>query len=377
MLHLLVKNLLRNKRRTILTGSSVALSIFLLASLSLVYRAMGHAPESGESRLRLITERSPGINLMLPVSYLERIENVPGVVAVTPMNWIGAYYRDPSNSFANFAVNADTLFNVFSEVKIPPGEVAAFKRDRTGAVVGKRLADKYGWRIGDRITLLGSIYGFQPELTLRGIYTGSDENQLFFHWDYFNEAVGQLNRAEVFWIRVNNPKSVESVEKAIDGMFRDSPAETLTQPEPVALMSFIQGLGNVRGAVLLVGTAVIFAVLLIVSNSMALSVRERFPEAAVMRSLGFTPRQVVRLFVSESLILSLAGGLVGGLAAYTLFRILGVTQLQGEVYIDLRMHLETLLLSFSLALLIGFAASWWPARQASHANIAKALRFVG
>jgi putative ABC transport system permease protein len=377
MLRLVVKNLLRNKRRTILTGSSVAISIFLLASLGMVYRAMGHAPETGESRLRLVTMRSPGLNLLLPVSYLQRIEKVPGVAAVTPMNWIGAYYRDPSNSFANYAVGADRLFDVFSEVKIPSDEVAAFKRDKTGAVTGKRLAGKYGWKIGDRITLLGSIYGIQPELTLRGIYTGSDENQLFFHWDYFNEIVGRLNRAEIFWIRVDKPQSVESVETTIDAMFRNSPAATLTQLEPVALMSFITALGNVRGAILLVGTAVIFAVLLIVSNTMALSIRERFPEAAVMRSLGFRPGQIVQLFVIESLLLSLAGGLIGCLAAYAFFRILGVTQLQGQIYMDLRMHPETLLLSFSLALLIGIAASCWPAYQAAHANIARALRFVG
>jgi putative ABC transport system permease protein len=377
MLRLLLKNLLRNTRRTILTSSSVAVSIFLLASLALVYRAMGSAPATGESRLRLVTMRHPGMNLLLPVSYLQRIQKVPGVAAVSPMNWIGAYYRDRSNSFANYAVEADRLFDVFSEVKIPSSEVAAFKRDQTGAVVGKRLADKYGWKIGDRVTLLGSIYGIQPELTLRGIYTGSDENQLFFHWDYFNELVGRLNRAEVFWIRVNSPESVEPVEKAIDSMFRDSPAATLTQLEPVALMTFITALGNVRGAVLLIGTAVIFAVLLIVSNTMALSVRERVPEAAVMRSLGFRPRQIIQLFVSESVVLSLAGGLVGCVAAYTLFRTLNITQLQGVIYIDLRMRADTLLLSFFVALLIGVAASGWPAYRASRANIARALRFVG
>ena len=377
MVRLIFKNLLRNKRRTILTGSSVAISIFLLASLAMVYRAMGTAPQMGESRLRLVTMRSPGMNLLLPVSYLQRIASVPGVVAVTPMNWIGAYYRDRSNSFANYAVGADKLFDVFAEVKIPAQQIKDFKQDRTGAVVGRRLAEKYGWKIGDHITLLGSIYGIQPELTLRGIYEGSDENQLFFHWDYFNEAVGRLNRAEVFWSRVDSPKSIEPVEKAIDGMFRNSSAGTLTQPEPVALLSFITGLGNVRGAILLIGSAVLFAVLLIVANTMALSVRERIPEAAVLRSLGFRPRLVLGLFVSESLILSLAGGLFGSLTAYVLFRLLAVTQLQGAIYIDLRMHPETALMSFSVALLIGLAASWWPALRASHTNIARALRFVG
>lgn len=377
MWHLIIKNLLRNKRRTFLTSTSVAVSLFLLSSLAMVYYAMGHPPQSGASRLRLVTMRMTGMNLLMPVSYLQKIKQVPGVVAVSPMNWIGAYYQDPGNTFANYAVDAQALFKVFAEVKIPPEQVKAFQRDRTGAVAGRRLAEKYGWKIGDRITLLGSIYGFDPQLTLRGIYTGSDEKQLFFHWDYFNEAIGRRNRAEAFWMRVDSPDSVGRVEKTIDGMFRNTPAETRTQVEPVALMTMISMLGNVRGTILLIGSAVVFAVLLIVANTMALSIRERIPEAAVMRSLGFRPHQIVGLFVAESLLLSLAGGVIGCLGAQILFRSIGVTQLGGAVYLDLRMHPGTLALSFSFALLIGVAASCWPAYRASRVNIAKALRFVG
>jgi putative ABC transport system permease protein len=377
MWRLIVKNLLRNKRRTFLTSSSVAISLFLLTSLGMVYRAMGHPPSTEASRLRLVTMRLTGMNMMMPVSYWQKIRQVPGVAAVTPMNWIGAYYQDPGNTFANYAVDAQTLFKVFAEVKIPPDQAAAFQQDRTGTVVGKRLAEKYHWKLGDRITLLGSVYGFDPQLTLRGIYTGSDENQLFFHWDYFNEAIGRLNRAEAFWMRVESADDVERVEKTIDDMFRNTPAETRTQIEPVTLMTMISMLGNVRGTILVIGSAVVFAVLLIVANTMALSIRERIPEAAVMRSLGFRPRQIVELFVAESLLLSLAGGLVGCLAADILFRAIGVTQLAGAVYLDLRMHPGTLVLSFSLALLIGVAASCWPAYRASRVNIAKALRFVG
>jgi putative ABC transport system permease protein len=377
MWRLIVKNLLRNKRRTFLTSSSVAISLFLLTSLGMVYRAMGHPPSSEASRLRLVTMRLTGMNLLMPLSYLDRIEKVPGVAAVTQMNWIGAYYQDPGNTFANYAVDADKLFQVFAEVKIPPEQEAAFKQDRTGAVVGKRLAEKYHWKLGDRITLLGSVYGIEPQLTLRGIYTGSDENQLFFHWDYFNESIGRRNRVEAFWMRAASAGDVDRVEKTIDDMFRNTPAETRTQIEPVTLMTMISMLGNVRGTILVIGSAVVFAVLLIVANTMALSIRERIPEAAVMRSLGFRSGQIVQLFVAESLLLSLAGGLIGCLGAEMVFRSIGVTQLAGAVYLDLRMHLPTLILSFSLAFVIGVAASCWPAYRASRVNIAKALRFVG
>jgi putative ABC transport system permease protein len=374
---LLFKNLARNPRRAVLTGSSVAVSLFLLSSLGMVYSALGRAPESGASRLRLYTMRSTGMNLLLPISDWQRIQTVPGVVAVTPMNWIGAYYQDPSQTFANFAVDADTLFNVFSEVKIPAAQVAAFQRDRTGAVAGKRLADKYHWKPGDRITLLNSIYGFDPQLTLRGIYTGSDENQLFFHWDYFNESVGRLNRAEGYWVRVRSADDLPRVSRAIDDLFRNTSAETRTETEPVALLNFIAVLGNVRAVILVIGSAVLFAILLIVANTMALAIRERLPEAAVLRSLGFRPAQIVELFVGEALIITLAGGILGCAAAEILYRALAITQFRGAIYIDLNMRPQTLVLSLLLTLLIGLGASLWPALQAARVNIARALRFVG
>ncbi len=377
MWRLLLKNLARNPRRAVLTGASVAVSIFLLTSLAVVYAAMGRAPESGSSRLRLYTMRSTGMNLLLPISYWPRIKGVHGVAAVTPINWIGAYYQDPSQTFANFAVDADTLFDVFSEVKILPAQVVAFERDRTGAVVGRSLAEKYHWKIGQRITLLHSIYGFDPQLTLRGIYTGSDENQLFFHWNYFNESTGRLNLAEGYWIRVDGPDDVARVSKAVDALFRNTPAETRTQTEGTVLLNFIAVLGNVRAVVLVIGSAVLFAILLVVANTMALAIRERLPEAAVLRSLGFRPAQIVRLFVGEALLITLAGGVLGAAAAEILYGSLGITQLRGAIYIDLRMRPETLLLSLAITLLIGLGASLWPALQAARINISRALRYVG
>jgi putative ABC transport system permease protein len=374
---LLFRNLARNRRRAVLTGSSVAVSLFLLSSLVMVYSALGRAPGTGAGRLRLYTIRSTGMNLLLPISYWQRIKDVPGVIAVTPMNWIGAYYQDPSQTFANFAVDADTLFKVFSDVKIPAAEVAAFEQDRTGAVVGKRLAEKYHWKLGQRITLLDSVYGFNPQLTLRGIYTGSDENQLFFHWDYFNEADGRLNLAEGYWSRVASAADVPRVSKAIDALFRDTPAETLTQPEPVALLNFIATLGNVRAVILVIGSAVLFAILLIVANTMALAIRERLPEAAVLRSLGFRPAQIVELLVGEALMVTMAGGILGSVAAEILYRVLAITQFRGAIYIDLRMRPQTLALSLVITLLIGLGASLLPALQAARVNIARALRYVG
>jgi len=377
MWRLVLKNLFRNKRRTFLTFASVAVSLFLLSSLAVVYTALGKPFEGTEASPRLMVRRSTGIVFSLPVSYGARIATVPGVAACTPMNFFGAYYKDPSNYFANFAIGPETIFEVYNEGKLPPEQLEAFKRERVAAVAGRQLAEKYHWKIGDRITLLGSFYGINPELVLRGIYAGSDENMFFFHWDYLNEALGRLNLVNNYWIRVDRPESAARVAQAIDAMFRNSPFETKTETESEFLLGFISMLGNVRGIILLIGSAVMFAILFIVANSMAMSIRERIPEAAVMRSLGFRARHIAALFVSESLIVTLAGWLVGCGGAKLLFDALGLSRIGQVAFADLRMRPETVIFILVLALVAGSLASGWPAYRAARVNLAEALRFVG
>jgi len=377
MWRLVLKNLFRNKRRTFLTFASVAVSLFLLSSLAVVYTALGKPFEGTEASPRLMVRRSTGIVFSLPVSYGARIATVPGVAACTPMNFFGAYYKDPSNYFANFAIGPETIFEVYNEGKLPPEQLEAFKRERVAAVAGRQLAEKYHWKIGDRITLLGSFYGINPELVLRGIYAGSDENMFFFHWDYLNEALGRLNLVNNYWIRVDRPESAARVAQAIDAMFRNSPFETKTETESEFLLGFISMLGNVRGIILLIGSAVMFAILFIVANSMVMSIRERIPEAAVMRSLGFRARHIAALFVSESLIVTLAGWLVGCGGAKLLFDALGFSRIGQVAFADLRMRPETVIFILVLALVVGLLASGWPAYRAARVNLAEALRFVG
>jgi len=380
MWRLVWKNVWRNKRRTLLTLSSITVSLFLLSSLAMVYTAFGNPTGQQAPGARLMVRRSTGIVFAIPSSYERRILEVPGVAACTAMNFFGAYYVDPKNSFANFAIGQETVFDVYNRGKLPPEQLAAFKRERTAAVAGRQLAQRFGWKLGDRITLLGSFYGVTPELTLRGIYQGTrpeDEDMFFFHWDYFNELTGRQNLVNNYWVRVDKPESAASVAQAIDARFRNTPYETKTETESQFLLGFISMLGNVRGIILLVGSAVTFAVLLIVANSMAMSVRERIPEAALMRSLGFRPSQVVRLFVAEALLLTLAGWTVGCGGAKLLYDALGITQVAQIAWADLRLRPENMALVFSLALLIGLAASGWPAYRAARSNIAESLRYLG
>ncbi len=378
MLHLLLKNLLRNKRRTLLTVASTAISLFLLSSLAMVYTSFGK-PFEGPSP-RMMVRRSVGIMFYMPLSYRARIRAVPGVAAISTMNWFGGYWVDKKNTFANFAIDADTVLDVIGNAHLPPDQLQAFKGERVAAICAKQLADKYQWKIGDKITLLGSPYGFAPTLWLRGIFTGGPQDMFFFHYDYLNESMRVRNfgdRAGLYWIRIERPEDAAQVGKAIDEMFRNSSYETKTETESNFLLGFVSMLGNVRKLVLLVGSAVIFAILLIVANTMAMSIRERVAEAAVMRVLGFRTRQIVGLFVSESLALTLVGAIVGVGGAKLLYDSLRISKINDMVWADLRMRPETLAFCFLAAAVIALVASGWPAWRAAHVKLAQALRFVG
>lgn len=376
---LIWKNALRNKRRSILTITSAAISLFLLTTLAMVYRALGTPYQGAEAAPRMMVRRLSGIVYTMPISYGPRIKAVPGVTAVSVMNWFGGYWVDPKNQFANFAVDADTIFDVISPpARIPPDQLQAFQGERTAAVAGRRLVDKYHWKIGDRITLLGSPYRITPELVLRGIFVGGPDDQFYFRYDYFNEALGgHFDQVSLYWIHLEKPEMAERVSQAIDTMFRNSDAETKTESENNFLLGFVSLLGNVRAMLLMVGSAVGFAILLIVANTMAMSIRERVSEAAVMRALGFRSQHILALFIGESLMLTLAGAMLGVGGAKVLFDSLRLTKVSAFVWADLRVRPDTLSLCIALALFIAVLASAWPAYRASRANLAEALRFVG
>jgi putative ABC transport system permease protein len=376
MWRLLLKNLARNKRRTLLTGASMAVSLFLLASLAMVYTALGR-PYQNATSPRMMVRRSIGITFALPESYGRRIKMVPGVAALTPMNWFGAYWVDRQNSFANFAIDANTVFDVLNNTQIPPDQLEAFKREQVAAVAGRKTAEKYHWKVGDRITLLGSPYGFAPELILRGIFSGGPDDMFFFHWDYLNESIGRRGIVGLYWIRLDRPESASQVADAIDGMFRNTNAETRTESESSFLLGFISMLGNVRRLMLMIGGAVAFAVLLILANSVAMSIRERVAEAAVMRVLGFRATQILSLFVGEAMTLSLVAALVGVGGAKLLYDVLGMTRIGPLVWADLRLRPETLAFSFLLSALIALLASALPAYHAVKVKLADALRYTG
>jgi putative ABC transport system permease protein len=302
-------------------------------------------------------------------------------VAVAPMTWFGNHYKDDraGNAFAQLATDPDEYLKVASDKIVPPDQIVAWQRDRAGALVDVTLADKYGWKIGDRITLLGTIFPVNPELTIRGIYhRDPPQNALYFNAKYLEESVDWFKgKAGWYATQVAEPGDVARVSSEIDDMFRNSPQRTKTESEKAFQLSLIATLGNVKAFILGVCGAVVFAILLVSANTMAMSVRSRTREVAVLKTLGFTRQRVLSLFVFEAVALALTGGVVGIAAAAALIRWLTHSSVAIGVPTDMRVTLSGVALSLLVATIVGFLSGYIPAYGASRINIVEGLRHIG
>jgi putative ABC transport system permease protein len=316
---LMWKNAVRNPRRSILTILSIAVSMFLIATLEAVlasiYRAGG---EGGTPHLRVIVHRATSITQPMPEAYGRRIAAVPGVKYLVSQTWFGGQYIDASNFFANFAVDVDQFDKVFDELHIPPDQFAMWKNERIAALVGRKLMETYHWKLGDRVTLKSPIYGINPEFVIRAVYTAPEDSQertFYFHYDYFDELQGRPGQVGAYTIKVDSAEDVPKVSDAIDALFRNTSAETKTETEQAFGLSFVSMLGNVKLLLTAISAAVVFTILLVSGNTMAMSIRERTSEVAVLKTLGFRRNLILLLLVGESVVISLIGGILGGLGA--------------------------------------------------------------
>ncbi|MGH9395671.1 MAG: ABC transporter permease, partial [Terriglobia bacterium] len=330
LLSLMWKNALRNPRRTVLTILSIAVSIFLIATLEAVLQNIYHPKsQQGNSQLTLVVHRATGITQSMPLSYRQRIASVPGVKYVVGQQWFGGQYIDARNFFANFAVDTDDFAKVFDDYQIPPDELAAWKSQRTAALVGTKLMQKYHWKLGQTITLIGTVFPVNPELTIRGVYSDpgdpSQDLTLYFHYDYLNEMLDEMNQVGSFIVRVDNAQDVPRVAERVDATFRDSSFETKTETLKSFLLSFVSMLGNLNFLLTVVSLAVVFTILLIVGNTMAMSIRERTGEVAVLKTLGFRRNTILALLVGESLVVALLGGIIGAVGAKLVYAFIQAT----------------------------------------------------
>jgi putative ABC transport system permease protein len=378
-LRLIWINALRNKRRSTLTVLSIALSLFLMTTLLTVVTELERTPVAQEAALRLVTRNAISLGNPLPIAYQQQIDMIPGVAATMQMQWFGGVYIDEGNFFAQFGSEPHKFARIFPEYKIDPIRLGDFVRDRTGCLVGRKLVDRYGWKLGDRITLQGRIFPVDLQLTIRAIYDGEDPSALFFNQEYLNESLKPQRNADsigTFYIMAKSADDVPRIMDAVDAKFRNSLAQTKTETERAFQLSFVSMLGNIKTLIISVSSVIVFTILLVVANSMAMSIRERTTEIAVLKTMGFRNRLILMLLISESLLLGLIAWLLGSVGARMLYSNLDYSKISLFFLERLHVTTSTLLIGLGVAMLIAFASTIVPAYRAAKMTIATALRNV-
>jgi putative ABC transport system permease protein len=375
------KSAFRNKRRSILTVFSLMFSLLLLTIMMTVWKGFYLDKGSVESAQRLITRHRVSLTESLPVAYRQKIRTVPGVVAVAPTQWFGGIYKDakPENWFAQFGTDPDEIFKVMTDFKIPEDQLVAWQRDQAGTVADSELARKFGWKIGDRIILQGTIYPMNLELTVRGLFTAPEPSlTLYFNQKYVEEAVPfAKGNTGTFNILADSPEDVPKIASAVDGLFKNSPYPTKTESEKAFQLGFISSLGNVKAFILSICFAVVFTTLLVSANTMAMSIRERTREVAVLKTIGFTRRKILGLYVGEAVTVALLGGLLGCLlAAGAVFALAHIPGM-GFFFVGMSVSWATFLLAVTVAGIVGFVSAIFPAYHAAKVDIVEGLRYIG
>ena len=372
---------LRNVRRSLMTIFSIMFSLLLLTMMICIWRSFYVDQVAPEASRRLIIRDRVSLAFFLPQYYREKIRAVKGINAVAPLTWYGGRYIDdrPQHFFAQMATDPDEYLKVASDKIIPEEQVKAWQHDRTGCIVDVTLASKYGWKIGDRITLQANIFPANLDLTIRGIYhRDPPQNALYFHAKYLEEAVSWFKgQAGWYAAQVDSAENVASASKEIDDMFHNSPLQTKTESEKAFQLGFVSSLGNVKAFILSICAAVVFAIMLVSANTMAMSVRSRTREVAVLRTLGFTRRRVLSIFISESVALALAGGLLGILCAVPVIMIVTHGFIGLGIPLNMKVNAPTAAISMAIALILGVVSGYLPAYRVSRLNIVDALRHIG
>jgi putative ABC transport system permease protein len=378
---LIFANLLRKKARLILTIGSFAVALFLFTFLAVVKDAFGRGTElAGADRLVVINR--VGLIQTLPLAYRDKILAIPGVKDVTHNHWFGGVYQDEKNFFPQFAIDVEHHRQVMTEFRVPDDQWNAFVKDQQGAIAGAALAKRFGWKVGDRIPLQNALYGATKtwQFNLDGIYhndkPGGDESQYWFQWKYFDENVPQVVKSTAGWyvVKLNSPDDAANVGKAVDTLFANSSSETKTETESAFQAGFAKQLGNIQFLILTIGGVVFFTLLLVTGNTMAISVRERTGELAVLKAIGFSDQSVLFFVLGEALVIALIGGVLGLGLAILAIPVVGAA-LNGLLP-SLVLSVAVLSMGLVFALLVGAASGLVPGIGAMRLRVVDALRRV-
>jgi putative ABC transport system permease protein len=383
-LKLIFKNIFRHKLRSLLTIVGLVIAILAFGMLRTIVHAW-YAGADMASATRLITRNSTSLIFPLPAYYRERIRAMKGVEGVVISNWFGGIYKDQSfnNFFAQFAVTED-MFDLYPEFKIVPGELLAWKKDRRGVLVGRQIADKHGFKVGDTIPLKGAIYPGDWEFVVSGIYEPRDETtvtrQIYFHWEYLNEVMKKKypRRAEfagVFIVQIADGSRAAELSQLIDSEFRNSLAETLTETEKAFQLGFVAQMEAIVTAIKIVSFVVIVIIFAVVANTMAMTARERLAEYATLKALGFSPGFVAALIVGESIMLTALGGTIGILLTFPAAAAFKVAA--GTMFPVFNVTVDTVAMQVIAALAVGILAGLLPSIRAARVKIVDGLRYIG
>ncbi len=394
-LKLVLVNLGRNKRRTILTTLSVTVALFLFCALGGVLDTLAESIKVG-SETRLVTRNAISLIFPMPLAYRDRIAAVPGVKAVTFQNWFGGQDpANPHNFFAQFGIDSRTYLPEYASdidvvaaspaqatVALPPGidpRLAAYMVERTACIVGEKLFTRMGWKLGQTVTLAGTIYPGSWPMTIRAVYRSKNKSfgdeTLFFHWDYLNEkGMGGKGLVGVYVLQLDTPDQAASIGKQVDAIFENSSAATRTESERAFQAGFVSMYGNLPFVIRVIGLAVAFAILLVAANTMVMAIRERTSEIGVLKTLGFEDGTVFRMVLIEAAAITLIGGAIGALGAK--FAIEGSGFNAGGMLPQMSVHWSTVGTGVAVALLVGAVSGLIPAWQASRLRIVDALRRV-
>ena len=380
---LILRNAFRHRLRTVLTVFGVAVAIAAFGLLRTLVGLWYLGVESA-SATRLVTRNAISLVFPLPISYRERILSIPGVADVAYGNWFGGIYIDEKNFFASHAVEPKSYLELYPEFVLPPEQKTAFLRDRKGAIAGRQLADQHGWRLGDLITLKGTIFPGEWEFVLRGIYRGAEksteERIFFFHWDYLNETMKKTSprRADqvgYYIVGVERPELAAEVAVALDRTFANSLAETMTETERSFQLGFVAMTEAILTAIEIVSYVVILIIMVVTANTMAMTARERMAEYATLKTLGFAPRHLAGIVFGESITIALAGGVLGTILIFPAARWIEVELAQ--FFPAFSIAPATIAQGLLAALTVGVTAGIFPTWRAATIRIAEGLRRIG
>ena len=383
-LKLTFKNVFRAKLRTSLTILGLVIAILAFGLLQTVVDAW-FAGANASSAARMVTRNAISLVFPMPAYYRDRIKAIPGVKAVAHSQWFGGIYIEPKNFFPQFAVDSDNFFEMYPEFLMKPEELVAFKRDRQGAIVGRKLADQFGWKVGDVVPIRGTIFPGNWQFTIRAIFDGKDETtitrQFYFQWNYINEYLlkrfpRRADQIGIFNIEVTDPGRIADIAKTIDAEFKNSLAETLTETEKSFQLGFIAQSEAIVVAIRVVSFVVIFIIMAVVANTMAMTARERLAEYATLKALGFSPGFVAALVFGEAMALALIGAGLGILLTFPVAQGFAASP-AGAVFAVFKVSANTVLLQIACAVVVGVVAALVPGWRSANIRIVDGLRHAG